>query len=201
MQCYDLIAGPTGNATWKLGCAAFVDYEGKELATFAAAVAYTETTGRDVYVWWEGLEWKEPDDGWRGTGRIEIPSAPQAPPLLSSPHHHHHNQHRLYRLLHHRHRYQRHPLLNPFLRMVSAESVIMGKLRGRWCTVESVHVLTMYHASSTLVIGTLARDHMHAMLAMYRRSGWVLSLHARWLVKYAQHAKTLSWSKSRTLPD
>jgi hypothetical protein len=50
VQCYDLIAGPPGNAAWKISCAAFVDYEGKELATFAASMAYIEATGRDVYV-------------------------------------------------------------------------------------------------------------------------------------------------------
>jgi hypothetical protein len=50
VQCYDFIAGPPGDATWKLNCAAFVDYEGKELASFTASVAYTEATGRDVYV-------------------------------------------------------------------------------------------------------------------------------------------------------
>jgi hypothetical protein len=43
---------------WILGCAAFVDYEGKKLTSFTAAVAYSKSTGRDVYVWWEGLEWK-----------------------------------------------------------------------------------------------------------------------------------------------
>jgi hypothetical protein len=34
---------------WILGCAAFVDYEGKELTSFTATVAYSESTGRDVY--------------------------------------------------------------------------------------------------------------------------------------------------------
>jgi hypothetical protein len=63
MQCYDLIGGPTDNANWILGCAAFVDYEGKELTSFTAAVAYSESTGRVFYVWWEGLEWKEPEEG------------------------------------------------------------------------------------------------------------------------------------------
>jgi hypothetical protein len=62
------VHGPTDNANWILGCAAFVDYEGKELASFTAAVAYSESTGRDVCVnlWWEGLEWEEPEEGWRG---------------------------------------------------------------------------------------------------------------------------------------
>jgi hypothetical protein len=109
-----LIAGPPCNATWKLGCAAFVDYEVKELATFTSCVAYTEATGRDVYVWWKGLEWKEPDDGWRGPGGLN----------------HQYNQHHIIStdstittiatdIIH--------PFLNPFLRMVSAESFLLGE--------------------------------------------------------------------------
>jgi hypothetical protein len=45
-------------------------------AELAASVAYTEATGRDVYVWWEELEWKEPDDGWR-CSRISQASSKQ----------------------------------------------------------------------------------------------------------------------------
>jgi hypothetical protein len=86
VQCYDLIAGPASNAAWVLGCGAFVDYEGKELKTLAAAVAYFSTTGRDVYVWWEGLEWEEPANGWRGPGGMEqIRTALQTPSLSSPP--------------------------------------------------------------------------------------------------------------------
>jgi hypothetical protein len=38
---------------------------------------------------------------------------------------------------------------------------------------------------------------MHAVLAVYRRSRWVLPSHAR----YAQHAKSLSWSESKELSE
>jgi hypothetical protein len=34
--------------------------------------------------------------------------------------------------------------------LISAENVIMGRLRGRWCTVWSARVLTMHHALSII---------------------------------------------------
>jgi hypothetical protein len=47
--------------------------------------------------------------------------------------------------------------------MVSAESVLLGKLRDPLCsTVLSPRVLTIYHAISSRPIVTLGRDHMHA---------------------------------------
>jgi hypothetical protein len=53
--------------------------------------------------------------------------------------------------------------------MVSAESVLLGKLRDPRCTVWSACVLTMYHAISSrpIVINLLGRDHMHVLHVSY----------------------------------
>jgi hypothetical protein len=60
-----LIGGPTDNANWILGCAAFVDYEGKELTSSTAARQWmfmyggrgwngkSQKNGGEVVVEWE----------------------------------------------------------------------------------------------------------------------------------------------------
>lgn len=51
--CYDLERGDYPDTG--LGDCAFVDHEGNELRTFAAAVEHWEESHQDVFVWWQTL--------------------------------------------------------------------------------------------------------------------------------------------------
>jgi hypothetical protein len=85
--------------------------------------------------------------------------------------------------------------------MVSAESVLLGKLRDPWCTVLSARVLTIYHAISSRPIVTLGRDHMHiyCKLCNGSRSERVLPLNVRWSIRRARHAKSQYWSSVESI--
>jgi hypothetical protein len=87
-----------------------------------------------------------------------------------------------------------------FLRMVSAESVLLGILRDPWCTVWSARVLTMYHAilSRRLSIVTLGRDHNIACTVSYvMEVGAGAAFECEMVgnyIRHARHAKSQYWS-------
>jgi hypothetical protein len=82
-------------------------------------------------------------------------------------------------LHHHHHRHQYHSRQYHFLRMVSAESVLLGKLRDPWCTVLSARALTTYHAISSRPIVTLGTRDFKKSEQLLRNQNSVLFFRGR----------------------